>query len=171
MRESARTLRKHLLNVLKPQSSRTVVVVSSPFSRAKETAEIVHAELASDSAIKVFPDVVEDGELRERYFGSLDQQTDDKYPLVWQEDSSDDAHTRFDVESLRSVWRRVRSLVLRLEDSEEPCIVILVAHGDTLQITQAAFAGMSLCQHRQVPHLKQAEWRNMVRAPIAHSKL
>jgi hypothetical protein len=37
--------------------------------------------------------------------------------------------------------------------------VALVSHGDTLQILQAAFAGVAPNLHRSLPHLKNCEVR------------
>eukprot|EP00658_Telonema_sp_P-2_P071224 TRINITY_DN60526_c0_g1_i2.p1 TRINITY_DN60526_c0_g1~~TRINITY_DN60526_c0_g1_i2.p1 ORF type:complete len:102 (+),score=14.53 TRINITY_DN60526_c0_g1_i2:277-582(+) len=64
------------------------------------------------------------------------------------------------VEPLSSVWGRVSALVEDLEAIVvEPSTIVLVSHGDTLQITQTAFEDKPLSQHRSLTPLQQAEWR------------
>ena len=65
------------------------------------------------------------------------------------------------VESVMSVIDRTTSLIEELEQKHDNCIIILVAHGDVLQILQTAFLDISPREHRKLPHLKQAEIRRM----------
>ena len=74
------------------------------------------------------------------------------------------------VESVNSVMRRACECVLewaaRLKDEEtvsgaKPAMVILVAHGDVLQILQSAFAKIDGRRHRSLPHLETAQLRHL----------
>jgi glucosyl-3-phosphoglycerate phosphatase len=42
--------------------------------------------------------------------------------------------------------------------------ILLVSHGDTLQILQAGLAGIDPARHRGLPHLRTAEIRQLARA-------
>ena len=55
----------------------------------------------------------------------------------------DGFHTRWGVESTRHVQGRVETLIARLRAKLDPkeWIVVLVSHGDCLQIAQTTFAG------------------------------
>lgn len=128
-----------------------VVVMSSDFLRASQTAEILAA--ACDTTVIHTPI------LRERHFGSWNGTSDDNYHKVWQRDAEDALHTENEVESVMSVVDRVTRLVLELERKYSDADIVLVAHGDVLQITQVAFAKTDPRHHRSLKHLPQAEIR------------
>lgn len=161
-----------------------VVIVSSPFSRARETAQIVANELLLHQQKQQKEEKQEQGEspnhpkrialwtpeqpvwvdvaLRERNFGKFELQSHENYHRVWAEDAANgDEQTAFGAESCASVWSRVRDLIVRLEGSGmPPSVVVLVSHGDTLQMTQTGVnRNWALSTHRQRDHLNQAEWR------------
>lgn len=86
--------------------------------------------------------------LRERHFGTLEGGPDDHYPTVWARDADDPSHRAFGVESVASVATRMSAV---LEDLERQCrgeTVLLVSHGDPLQILLTALEGRALSQHR-----------------------
>lgn len=152
-----------LVKALREESkSRPVVVLSSPFSRALQTAHIARATLIA-GGVRVVGDVQVRLELRERYFGDLDGGSDENYGRVWAKDAADgDTQTSFGAESCLSVWQRVHSLVQTLEAVVKvPSTILLVSHGDTLQITQTALCPtvLPLAAHRSLKSLVQAEWR------------
>lgn len=161
-------LESHVCTASRPQD---VVVASSPFSRAAQTAEILCNALASNALLgdalrTPKPRIV--NELRERYFGVLDGASDDNYKKVWDMDiRNGDAQEAYGAESCLDVWLRVRRLITCMEERlRKPSIVILVSHGDTLQITQTGFdAEKALASHRQRQPLQQAEWRRL--EPVA----
>ena len=134
-----------------------VYVLSSPFTRAKETAEAIAAELGVEQ--KNFSLVTD---LRERYFGEKELMSDKEYAEVWAEDKKSASHTVFGVESVEQVWNRVSSIFRYCEKHvHTPSVIILVAHGDTIQISETAIRGMPLKDHRSIEHMNQAEWRRM----------
>jgi broad specificity phosphatase PhoE len=161
------------LSGLNKENSEDVVVVSSPFARARETAEIVCEVLATNELVgrslrTEKPRIAE--ELRERHFGEMDGQSDDKYVLVWKKDIEyGDAQEEYRAESCLKVWQRVYRLIMSLEERlRRPSLVVLVAHGDTLQITQTGFdSGCSLSGHR-LRSLVQAEWRVLTPNPDSY---
>ncbi|WP_144935296.1 histidine phosphatase family protein [Rothia kristinae] len=57
---------------------------------------------------------------------------------------------------------RTRSLVRELAQRHPGADVVLVAHGDVLQITQAWTAGRPPAEHRSLPHLGNAELRRLL---------
>ena len=104
--------------------------------------------------------VVLDPRLRERFFGELDGGKDDQYDNVWQKDRDSADHVEFGCESVNSVIARASELVTELDaEGGGGKVVILVAHGDVIQITQTAFKGMRGEEHRSLPHLDTAGYR------------
>jgi broad specificity phosphatase PhoE len=57
------------------------------------------------------------------------------------------------------VLDRVTALIADLERRYSGRDILLVSHGDTLQILQAGFLRMDPARHRSVPHLATAEIR------------
>jgi broad specificity phosphatase PhoE len=57
------------------------------------------------------------------------------------------------------VLDRVTALVTDLERRYAGRDILLVSHGDTLQILQAGFLRMNPAAHRRLPHLGMAEIR------------
>jgi glucosyl-3-phosphoglycerate phosphatase len=134
------------------------VICSSDFSRARETAEIVRGCLGT-------PEVIVAPELRERYFGDWDGSGSANYARVWAADQTGagqpgtgDDHG---VESAAAVLDRATALVADLERRFSGRDILLVSHGDTLQILQAGFLRKDPSVHRGVPHLETAEIRRL----------
>jgi probable phosphoglycerate mutase len=142
----------------------STVICSSDFARARETAEIVRACLGA-------PGVVLAPALRERYFGDFDGCPAACYARVWaadeagagRPDAGDPAtgHPAAGVEPAAAVLERAAALVADLERSHRDRDILLVSHGDTLQILQAGFSGLDPSRHRSVPHLETAEIRRL----------
>ena len=130
-------------------------VISSDFKRAAESAEIAHQVLHSKF------DLVLDVRLRERDFGDFELLSDESYQIPWGYDADDSTHTFNNVESADSVMARATLLVDELESDHSDCCFLLVAHGDTLQILQAAFLRLSAGKQRTMPHLNNAEIREL----------
>ena len=140
-----------------------VALYSSPYLRAVETAEEVRQRLRLRGRVQLCD------ELRERWFGVWDGGSTDGYPAVWARDAEDEGHEDRGVESVQAVMARVAEWVLAREAEDDgeagERSIVLVSHGDTLQIAQAWFMGRSGREHRSVPHLHNAEVRRMVFAP------
>lgn len=127
-----------------------LVIISSDFSRTSETAEILR-EVTSAEPVRLDP------RLRERDFGDFDGGPAGAYDQVWARDAED--ATAPSVEPATSVRERVLSLITDLEREYRGRDIVLVSHGDTSQITQAAFAGLPVHTHRNLPQLGNAEIR------------
>lgn len=133
----------------------STIVLSSDFSRACETARIVHQML--DCAA----DISFESRLRERHFGELEMASDDRYKEVWQEDALNPDNQPNGSESVNQVMARVTALVANCEECYADETILLVSHGDALQILQTAFARLDGARHRQLQHLHTAEIRRL----------
>jgi probable phosphoglycerate mutase len=130
------------------------VICSSDFSRARQTAEIMRAHLGAS-------EVTLSAGLRERCFGDLEGTSAANYARVWQADNADAGHADGGIESAAAVLDRATALIADLERRYSGRDILLVSHGDTLQILQAGFLRMDPARHRQVPHLETAEIRQL----------
>jgi probable phosphoglycerate mutase len=149
------------------------VICSSDFSRARQTAEIVRAQLGA-------AEVTLAEELRERCFGDLEGTPAANYARVWQADNAGAggatsqtganqtgashegaSHAGDGIETAAAVLDRATALIADLERRHSGRDVLLVSHGDTLQILEAGFLRMDPARHRTVPHLETAEIREL----------
>lgn len=129
-------------------------VYCSDFLRARETAEVV-AKVLNNIPVETAT------ELRERYFGDWEGASAEQYPRVWALDAANPQHSQGHVESVAEVRDRLLVLITALEDRHTDQQVLLVSHGDPLQILQTVFAGIPMRSHRSLPHLEVAEIRPM----------
>lgn len=130
----------------------STILVSSDFARAYETAMIAQSMLGAEAPI-ITP------QLRERFFGAWDRQSNSNYQRVWEHDAVDPSHTYHGVESAIAVQTRTTDLICDLEQRYSARTILLISHGDALQILQAAFEGVDPACHRQIRHLETAELR------------
>lgn len=131
------------------------LVYSSDFKRALQTASIVHQHLRCTQPVVITES------LRERFFGDLERTSSDNYERVWAADAANAGHTEHAVESAVAVMQRASSLILEIEHACEQASVLLVAHGDVLQLLQTAFEKLPGERHRSLPHLHTAEIREV----------
>ena len=136
-----------------------VVIVTSDFKRAFETAVLIRKDLEAKKSIGVT--VTASKKLRERFFGEFDMGTNANYEIVWKEDEKNSGHSMRGVESVESVLRRGIDLVTELERKWNKKSILLVGHGDTLQILQTAFLKQNSRDHRSLPHLNTCEVRQV----------
>lgn len=146
------------------------VICSSDFARARQTAEIVRARLGA-------AEVTVAEALRERGFGDLEGATVASYARVWEADEAHEAHEAHEagqagadeagagrahgVEPAAAVLDRVTALVAGLERRYSGRDILLVSHGDTLQILEAGFLRLDPSRHRRLPPLATAEIREL----------
>lgn len=138
------------------------VIYASDFSRARQTAEVVREHLGA-------PEVTLAEALRERSFGDLEGTPVANYARVWTADGADGDHGRDGVEPADAVLDRTTALVADLERRYSGRDILLVSHGDTLQILQAGFLRMDPAKHRSVPHLDTAQIRELHLAEASSS--
>jgi broad specificity phosphatase PhoE len=129
------------------------VIWSSDFTRARQTAEIVRAHLDA-------PEVELTEALRERCFGDWEGSSTDNYARVWAADETGSAQAG-GVESVGAVLDRTTALIVDLERRYSGRHILLVSHGDSLQILQAGFLRLSPTRHRSLPGLQTAEIRQL----------
>ena len=155
-----------------------LVIITSPFSRTRETADIV-ADTIQGKLKKYFPksmqqpgalkaNIIVENNLRERFFGKFEGQgnSDDVYKQVWAEDAKNPNNTKEQVESPNAVQSRTTGVVANLEKTSSATsggkVYLLVSHGDSLKILQTGFQKQSAsahCNPNFVPKFKTAEFR------------
>ncbi|CAL1172695.1 unnamed protein product [Cladocopium goreaui] len=154
----------HAGKMFQKTAAKRVVMVTSDFSRARETAQLFAKALRK--AGHVCPVRIAT-ELRERRFGQLEAGPDSRYPEVWVKDKVDCGARPFGVEAAEAVQKRTSKLVAQLDRNlPDGADVVLVSHGDALQILQTAFLGLSPKKHRELPHLDRAELRELTLKPV-----
>ncbi|WP_290785332.1 histidine phosphatase family protein [Halomonas sp.] len=115
-------------------------LLHSDFRRTTETAEWVGRHLGLTPSAHVG--------LRERSFGDLEGLSDGRYPDVWSLDAEDPRHRAFGVESVTDVADRMLAVITALEAETQGETILLVSHGDPLQILLTALAERPLSAHR-----------------------
>ena len=151
-------------SIAKTEFDHNTIVISSDFKRAMETANIIHQHIQSTTKI------IESWKLRERYFGEWDGLSNENYQQVWLADTQTDLDPGYKVESVNQVTQRFLELLLTLESTFQKREIILVSHGDTLQIGQAFLQNIDPHKHRTLPHLSTAEIRRLNFAASSQSK-
>ncbi|UYG03631.1 histidine phosphatase family protein [Halomonas sp. LR3S48] len=115
-------------------------ILHSDFLRTTETARRVAAHFG----IALQPEP----RLRERDFGDLEGLEDSHYEDVWTHDAIDPEHGEDGVESVASVAARMQGVIASLEQALRDETMLLVSHGDPLQIMLTALEGRLLTEHR-----------------------
>jgi broad specificity phosphatase PhoE len=167
---------EQLLSVLESEGAKSgdkVVFVSSPFARAKETAEACLDGLAEkenqarieEMGVDISNEIVLENKIMERYFGRLDAEAINTYAYVWPLDKFNASHTAFDVESVAAVCTRIREVVTKLEEEYEGHHLVLVSHADVLQIAQLYSANVDNVGIFSSYRFKNGEVRAMKRTP------
>lgn len=131
------------------------LIISSPFSRTRRTAEIAKEVLGSTNDISI------DERLRERWFGNWEKTPHTAYAKVWAEDKRNPNHTIENVESARDVQERTMNLICDLENQYTDKRILLVSHGDTLHILLTGLLNKSSADHRAMQSLETAEIRKV----------
>ncbi|MHB1163025.1 MAG: histidine phosphatase family protein [Minisyncoccota bacterium] len=132
------------------------IIITSPFSRTRRTAEIAKEVLGAER------DIVVEERLRERWFGDWERSSNDAYEKVWAADKENPDHTIAHVESARDVQMRTMALIHDLENQYDGKTILLVSHGDALQLLLTGIEKQSPALHRNTPHLETAEIRKVV---------
>lgn len=130
------------------------IILSSPFKRTKETAIIISEELK-------IPDIEYNDNLRERFFGDFDMKDSKNYERIWEEDLTNTNHKKWNNESVHEVAIRLMSLIEDLEITYNDRDIILVSHGDSLQILECLLKKIDPKLHRSLKPLKQGEFRDL----------
>jgi broad specificity phosphatase PhoE len=150
--QQGRDAAARLLELMQAKAGDTVVFVSSPFARARQTAQaclegLLGTVTQQTNLTTVTPHVYYHDLLLERSFGRLDGAAIYTYAYVWPLDKMNVTHTTFGVESVAAVCTRWRQLILDLEcavdyNTNQMVHVVCVSHADVLQIAQLYAAGV-----------------------------
>ncbi|PKF49962.1 histidine phosphatase family protein [Enterovibrio nigricans] len=132
------------------------LIYCSDFMRTRETADIVAKVLALNSPIK-------DIRLRERYFGDYEGLSSLSYEAVWEKDALDSDQAERRVESTACVRARTLDVIADLECRHTDKVILLVSHGDALQILSSAFHHIASGLHRTLPHHETGEIKTLIR--------
>ncbi|XP_065865473.1 uncharacterized protein [Euphorbia lathyris] len=112
-----------------------VRICYSPFARTSHTAKVVASVLDipfDGPQFKVMEDI------RERYFGPLfELMSHDKYSEIWALDEKDPCMQPEGGESAKDVGNRLAKSIAIMESDFQGCAILIVSHGDPLQILQA----------------------------------
>ena len=130
------------------------IIYSSDFKRAEETAEIAR------NVLKASPVNLEK-KLRERCFGIFEKTSISNYEKVWAEDRINPDSKRYGAESANEVLSRVTSLILELEKKYSEKNILLVSHGDPIQILTISFMKEEISKHIDLKFIGNAEIREL----------
>ena len=127
------------------------IIYSSDFLRARQTA------LIAEAILQPLDKVCFTKQLRERFFGDWELRSSDHYETVWAQDR--DSILTNNVESVTDVLKRGLACLLEIEARFKDQNILLVSHGDTLQILLTFFKKLHPRCHRDVAHMRVAEIR------------
>ncbi|MEJ5361355.1 MAG: histidine phosphatase family protein [Spirochaetota bacterium] len=128
-------------------------IYTSDFLRAYQTAKIVARHYNN---VPIITDV----RLRERYFGQFEGTHSENYHKVWDMDCSKEFDVAcYNVESIHAVAQRMLSFVLDCEKNLTNHNILVVSHGDPLQILYAIASGLTAHQFKSLPPFTNAEVR------------
>jgi probable phosphoglycerate mutase len=130
-------------------------IICSDFLRARQTAELIAQSLN-------LPSPQQDTGLRERFFGSWEGKSDEHLQGIYQRDEITEKQVDDGVESTEAILQRGIKVLERLEHRHQGHVILLVSHGDILQILRTAFVGKPPRQHRSLPHHETGEIRWLV---------
>jgi len=121
------------------------LIISSPFRRARETAELTAGELGLP-----VDEIIFDDRLREAGPGIFDGQNWPGYYLVSEQ-------TESGLETLSQIRIRVSSLLFELENKYKNKRILLVSHGLPLRIT--TFAGLGIDTRELLKNLEKPDFK------------
>ncbi|OMO79981.1 Histidine phosphatase superfamily, clade-1 [Corchorus capsularis] len=111
-----------------------VRICYSPFARTRHTAEVA-ASVLNIPFEGPQCQVIDD--LRERYFGpTFELLSHDKYPEIWAMDENNPFTKPEGGESVDDVASRLTSAMATIESEYQGSVILVVSHGDPLQILQ-----------------------------------
>jgi len=135
--------------------NQNTIIVSSPFLRTRQTAEIVAEHLHCQPPTF-------DSRLVERYCGDFDNKVYVSPPPHLLADTDINSHYH-NVENLQTVWDRMTGVIHDLEKQHQNQTIIIVSHGDPLNILYCGWHEIDLRQHATYfPKFKNAEIRPLL---------
>ena len=134
--------------------SSKAIIYHSDFRRARETAHI---------AKKIFgiKDIRKSKRLRERYCGSLEGKSAKRIHELYKADEKDENHRKFGCQTLREIESQITSIIKYLETIHKNKTILLVSHGDALQILQNAAKKLHPTKYTKIKYMPNAEIRKL----------
>ncbi|PIN25752.1 Phosphoglycerate mutase [Handroanthus impetiginosus] len=143
-----------------------VRICYSPFSRTSHTARVVASVLNipfEGPQCKAIEDI------RERFFGlSYELKSHDKYPEIWALDDQDPFMPPEGGESVADVVTRLARALALMESEFQECAVLVVSHGDPLQILQTIVDAAE--KHESTPQNDLTSRIEAIKVPSVLSK-
>jgi glucosyl-3-phosphoglycerate phosphatase len=132
------------------------IIYCSDFKRAAETAGIARQLLGARELQKT-------PALRERKMGKYDGKKTSIYHEIWPHDETEkQVLKKNEVEGPEEMLYRLTDLINQLETRYKGEYILLVSHGDPLQVLQASFAGLNPEQSRNQEYIPTAEIRKLI---------
>ncbi len=126
------------------------IIFCSPFRRTMQTAAIAQTLLGCRPSQSI-------PLLGERGFGKLNGCSTRLYPAIWVLDKANIDLSYYGVESAAAVSSRMMQVIRQSEQCHEDQTILVVSHGDPLQILVATITGLSPNLHRQIPSFHPGE--------------
>lgn len=149
---------------LNTRLNRSTVVVSSDYKRAAETAQIIHSIIDCERPIR-YSEL-----LRERGFGEWELSDHANYETVWQNDLTKPDTVIDGVETVAETLQRSLTLIQQLENQYSNESILLVGHGDVLQILLAHYHTINPRFHRSLSGISNAEIRSLAKLDLNHKQ-
>lgn len=137
------------------------VIICSDYKRARETAEIVKSILGCSAELHLEP------KLRERDFGQWELTDHKNYETVWRNDISHPQKKINDVETVNKVLERCLSVIEDLENKHRNRTILLVGHGDVLQVLLSYQHNIDPRFHRSLSSIGNADIRSLSNLQLA----
>lgn len=142
-----------------------LVIISSDYKRAIETATIMHSVLGATLCVGYEP------LLRERDFGDWELGEHENYEKVWQQDLTNPQERINNVETVEETLERGLSVISKLEETFSDKKILLVGHGDVLQILFAYHHNINPRFHRSLNSIANADIRSLKHLEAQHREL
>lgn len=139
---------KEALNLYQDCLSTVTKIVCSDFLRTLETAKIISEALLIPLKLE--------SDLRERFFGAFEGTSNTNYDAVWTCDQNGISKIE-NLESVDQVSNRMTRCVDRLCNEHPDDVILIVSHGDPLQILMSVHHGHPAHKHREMKPLATAQ--------------
>ena len=140
---------------LNTRLGKKIIIVSSDYKRAVETASIMHSVLGASQPVTHEP------LLRERNFGDWELTEHENYENVWQQDLTRPEQSVNNVETVEQTLSRGLKVIANLEANYNNEKILLVGHGDVLQIMFAYHHNINPRFHRSLSSIANADIRSL----------
>jgi len=145
---------------LSTRLKRDTLIITSDYKRALETAEIMRSVIDCEARVYL------ETRLRERDFGDWELRNHSNYETIWQDDLVNPETSSMGVESIQQTLSRTQSLISDLEQEYQSKTILLVGHGDLLQVLMAYQNGIPARFHRSLKCINNADIRSLTKPEL-----